>query len=145
MIKQVLSMEQMQHLKKLGVDTCKASMCWLKDLTKDLNKGREIDMTTGWNLGFNNPVFYKYDWMVGIPTFTLQDILDLLPKEIEAKDEPIPYHLEVIFDGSGLWEVSYTRNFNALEYFYHGTLLEAAYEMLCWVAAGEYIKITKED
>lgn len=138
-------MEQMQHLKKLGVDTCKASMCWLKDLSRDLDRGREIDMTTGWNLNFNFPNIHKFDWLVGIPTFTLQDILNLLPKEIEVKGEPIPYHLEVIFDGSGLWEVSYTRNFNVLEYFYHKALLEAAYEMLYWVAAGEYIKTTKED
>lgn len=84
MNRQVLSIKQMQHLKELGLDTSKASMCWLKDLTKELAKGEAIDMSKGWFLDFHEPSFYKYGWLAVIPTFTLQDILDLLPKEIDA-------------------------------------------------------------
>lgn len=40
---QVLSINQMQHLKELGLDTSKASMCWLQFGDEEIPKMREAD------------------------------------------------------------------------------------------------------
>lgn len=130
---QVLSIDQMQHLRELGLDTSKASMCWLKDITKEIAEEKEIDMTIGWFLDFNNPEFYKYEWMKGIPTFTLQDILELLPYKIVAS------YLHIgrkSFSGNLLFYVEYSGR----EQFGSKSLLDAAYEMLCWCVENGYIK-----
>ena len=58
---QVLSIEQMKHLKELGVDTSDASMCWAgNDVVP--NNGAAFDL--------------GYD---GIPTYTIGDLIEKLP------------------------------------------------------------------
>lgn len=62
---QVLSREQMAHLVELGVDTSDASMCWAgNDVVP--NNGMSLD------LGYE-----------GIPTYTIGDLIEKLPKSIE--------------------------------------------------------------
>lgn len=64
---QVLSIEQMQELQELGIDTSKASMCWwkgnrnIKDILAIYNQEDDIAINI-------------------IQTFTLQDILKYLEK-----------------------------------------------------------------
>ena len=61
---QVLSREQMKHLKELGVDTSDASMCWVgNDVVP--NNGAAFDL--------------GYD---GIPTYTIGDLIEKLPEMI---------------------------------------------------------------
>lgn len=71
--KQILSIEQMQHLQELGLDTSNASASWYKP-----------DMDTEYMLMFGH---MAKEELVGneesIPAYTLQDVLDALPKEIE--------------------------------------------------------------
>lgn len=129
MSKQVLSIEQMKFLKELGVDTSKASMCHVKfdgesEFSNLLPNNQEL---------FERLLVVKY-----IPAFTLQDILDLLPKEIECEEETIPYHLEIAFDGE-VWDVSYTRNFYTLQYIFDDSFIDAAYKMLCWCIENGYV------
>lgn len=139
--KQVLSIEQMQHLQELGLDTSKASMCWLKDITKEIAEEKEIDMTIGWFLDFNNPEFYKYEWMKGIPTFTLQDILELLPYKIVASYLNIG---KKSFSGDVLFYIEYS-NFGgyAISHFRSESLLDAAYEMLYWCVESGHAETDK--
>lgn len=129
MSKNVLSSEQMKYLQELGVDTSKASMCWVvygQGITDDVLciKGEESLYTDA----------YSYN----IPTFTLQDILEILPKEIECEEETIPYHLEIAFDGDA-WDVSYTRNFYTLQYIFDDSFIDAAYKMLVWVIENGFL------
>lgn len=75
MSKQVLDIEQMKHLNELGLDTSKASMCLAKF---DGEQGYNILLPKDEEL-FEALVVINY-----IPTFTLQDIIDLLPSNIEG-------------------------------------------------------------
>ena len=71
--KQILSIEQMQHLQELGLDTTNASACWYKP-----------DYDTEYFEMFGS--FKKEELISGeesIPSYTLQDVLDALPIEIK--------------------------------------------------------------
>ena len=70
--KQVLSIEQMNHLQELGLDTSDASMCWCRAISYK---------SATWELEIYEYVInQKLDsnfWET-TPTYTLQDILDKL-------------------------------------------------------------------
>ena len=126
MTKQVLSILQMKHLEELGMDTIGASMCWSKTPT-----GREIVINEGLLIGER-----KYG-MCTIPTYTLQDVLDLLPKQIGT---------EYIYDLCIFPEsISYTQfiggemNDTMYEIPINGNLIDSAYEMLCWCIKEEHV------
>lgn len=71
MTDQVLSVEQMRELIKLGIDTSKAGACWYPDNDLDYPDNPIYTATFAENIGINYPG--------RIPTFTLQDILEMLP------------------------------------------------------------------
>lgn len=149
---QVLSIEQMQELEGLGVDISKASMCWYEKSDKYVlcNEG---SLLSGY--------FSK------IPTFTLQDILDILPKHIETEyKREVPYK-ELVKQGRTpkrdapptyeYFTEEYTLDTNLVDefcYFQQGyfsddvsveidtkgnTLLEAAFKMLKCCKEKNYI------
>lgn len=130
MEKQVLSIERMQHLRELGLDTSKASMCWWRRV-RDF-RGERVEGK--WALSFNKPyIVQNFEQNEDIPTFTLQDILELLPYKIVAS------YLHIgrkSFSGNLLFYVEYSGR----EQFGSKSLLDAAYEMLCWCAENGYIK-----
>lgn len=119
----------MKHLRELGLDTSNASMCWIKD-----TEGNR-------HLSVHDEYCYEASFMNPIPAFTLQDILEMLPKEIRDKDDDkfvlrIEYWLL-----HRVWYVGY--------YYYDvtlndlcckGDLLDAAYDMLCWCIENGHIK-----
>lgn len=133
MDKQVLTIEQMQELINAGIDISNASMCWIGCAdgntaclyTKTFRKCFEEHLDT-------IP-------MVLTPTFTLQDIIDILPGTIEEDIRGrFDYELRIKKDG-----VAY-ESFDALdsnsepyvfdEYYIDGeqckTVLDCAFEML---------------
>lgn len=90
---QVLSIEQMQELIKLGIDTSKASMIWEYKGSDEDKNFYNLDI-----LDYDNDFIAKED----IPTFTLQDILEMLPHTLEFKDVYGNTHFEYIeFWGDG--------------------------------------------
>ena len=108
---QVLSREQMKHLKELGVDTSDASMCWAgNDVVP--NNGAAFDL--------------GYD---GIPTYTIGDLIEKLPKHFYIKEAQISM---VALNGSGAFQVWYDEvpKSNKSD----GTIKNALYKLLCWVA-----------
>lgn len=138
MSKQVLDREQMQHLQELGLDTSKAIMCYRRR-TRDFRGEEKVGR---WSLAINQPIivsnFETYD---EVPAFTLQDILDLLPSEIQK-------------DGnwSTLDILKHPQNY--IMCFWNGEplfrcensiLIDAAYSMLCWCIENGYVKTNKED
>ena len=87
MSKQVLSIEQMQHLEELGVDTSKANFYWHR--TKSLNNYNDWDE---WKLHYGVLRLARGFTTINcqyVRTFTLQDILDLLPTENEVQKSKV--------------------------------------------------------
>ncbi len=133
--KQVLSVEQMKHLQELGLDTSDGSMCWCYALSYK-NAKWELEI-------YEDVIDQKRDsnfWKT-LPTYTLQDILDKLPKRIETED--YEFELYIYYHENGVSVFCDDGDITQLAFFSKPTLLESAYEMLCWCIENGYIK-TKE-
>lgn len=128
---QVLSVNQMQHLKKLGIDRRQASMCRVTD------KNGKTRLVVHSLQCYDNKKYVRV-----IPAFTAQDILDLLPIKI-TKDDGSKFYLNVIFPNDDAWEITYSRLGSILESFFHKNLLTVAYKTLCWCAENGYINTNK--
>lgn len=151
--KQVLSIEQMLHLQELGVDTSKASMVLIyKDEEgnevewEDINDFEDGEIFAELLHAETGDYDHSYRRCCGV--FTLQDVLDLLPKEIEIE----------IFIHKWFFNIDYQR----LDMTYSYTaengaswniksisikdvlLIDAAYEMLCWCAENGYVETQKK-
>ena len=113
---QVLSIEQMKHLQELGVDTSDASMCWVA--------GEDADEVE-WNLIIPNNFLLPYN----IPTYTIGDLIEKLPKHFYIKEAQISM---VALNGSGAFQVWYDKVPKSSKS--DGTIKNALYKLLCWVA-----------
>ena len=129
---QVLSIEQMRKLKELGVDTSKASMHFLYMPTaKSIMSGvYEVD---------DEPeVFVSQNGMNHEhPTFTLQDIIELLTDDVQKaivfinNEEYFVKCYEIKYDEENVFKIIYFDNIKQL--------LNACCEMLIWVAENGYL------
>lgn len=144
-MKQVLDIEQMKHLKELGVDVSKASVYWYR-IFQDKGDGH-IRIILDWKPTFSlNLAFCTGLNLEAINTFTLQDILNLLPREIHPKDSTFStYYLFIDYYYK---QISYSESIGYGEYkgfsFSHNKILiDAAYEMLCWCVEKGYISTDK--
>lgn len=117
---QVLSIEQMKHLQELGVDTSDASMCWVA--------GEDADEVE-WNLIIPNNFLLPYN----IPTYTIGDLIEKLPKSIDLGFGE--YDLELSIKGEYV-EVQYESDYDDWTPFFCSnlSLIESLYSILCWVA-----------
>lgn len=138
MSKQVLSIEQMQHLKELGLDTSNASMALIYtnsngDVVDWENVNVDVHESS---VGEYNPYLRR---LYG--AFTLQDILDLLPRSVDVE------LLLFIDKGKNKWRIGYTdiESNEIFEDFIDENFIDAAYEMLCWCIENGYVKTNKED
>lgn len=128
---QVLSIEQMKHLQELGVDASKAKMSWYAIYETLPNWYNELRI--------RDDVFDKN--YPSIPTFTLQDILEMISNcftyEYEYK---FMYYL-------GTWHSKYMPMIDDDDYFISSNTnpLICAYETLCWLAENNYIKSRNEN
>ncbi len=124
---QVLSIEQMKHLKELGLDTSDASMCFeWNESDSDNMVVTSLDADTNYD-------YYR-------TTYTLQDILDKLPCFIGKEVLTIKKFADSY---TCLYVESYTRSIGNIT---EGKeLIDAAYEMLCWCIEYGYVKVGKEE
>lgn len=135
---QVLSIEQMQHLQNLGVDISKAKMAWYAIYETEPNWYNELNI--------RDDVFDKN--YPSVPTFTLQDMLEMLPYEIEdyfrsnGKDFKSHARMKIITYGNNKWQIIYREIIMYLYIFESSEtdLLTCAYETLCWLAENGYLK-----
>ena len=130
--KQVLSIEQMKHLQGLGLDTSNASMC-LCCFRENIDEEWELEI-------YEDVINQKRDstfWEI-IPTFTLQDIMQKLPPFINI----CMLH---IYPAADLWYFvymdSYTRTILSTKY--SPDIMNAAYQMLCWVIENGHLETNK--
>lgn len=110
---QVLSREQMKHLQELGVDTSDASMCWVAG--EDADEGE-------WNLIIPNNFLLPYN----IPTYTIGDLIEKLPKNIDKKTFTMSY--------LSVPSVGYSLSKHVMIPSQQNGLVDALYSLLCWVA-----------
>lgn len=131
---QVLSIEQMKHLKELGVDTSGASMAWQAD-TCMKDRGEWLLYAYG-----NCNLSYRYVEK----TFTLQDMLDIMPKQLKIKVESYrtPVDCLLMIDVANTcvyYECFVWQQYDRAKYFEGVNLITSAYEMLCWLAENGYL------
>lgn len=121
---QVLSREQMAHLKELGIDTSDASMMWYC-----CNKKWYLQINNELSQGVAN-VMNRADLFV--PAYTIGDLIEKLPKQIGWYDLSVCWKNECVkYDDWISEEVTdYIGDFN----FEYRPLIEALYDCLCWVA-----------
>lgn len=129
---QVLSREQMKHLQELGVDTSDASMYWVR-AERIIGKQRNnvLDNEMGkWRLSLSKSIVHSVAWAVeSLPTYTIGDLIEKLPKYFHAKEHPIEM---CAINGSGAFAVDYFNIAKSCEK--DDTLKNALYKLLCWVA-----------
>ena len=135
MTKQVLSIEQMHHLQKLGINTSNASAGWYKP-----------DMDTEYFHVFSNAMPSQGE-LIGnedcIPAYTLQDVLDLLPKHIGGE---YSYNLCITPESISYTEfIAGEMNEIVHEVPIGCNLIDSACAMLCWCIKNGYVKAGKEE
>lgn len=140
MTKQCLDVQQMQHLQELGMDTSNASAFWCNP-----------DSHGDWSLEFTDscggeiPQSNEYDEFH--PAYTLQNVLDALPKDISKDGCTWSASLYIDFENN---RIAYGNTDRYGFEVYHKIMIEkdlidAAYEMLCWCIEQGYVKTGKED
>ena len=129
--KQCLDVQQMQHLQELGIrmELYTTLFCYVKFEDTDWLLKPISDLSI---IGIS---FYA------IPAYTLQDMLNLLPKQIGV---------EYIYDLCIFPEsISYTQfmggeiNDNLFEVPINGSIIDAAYSLLCWCIENGYVETNK--
>ena len=122
---QVLSREQMAHLRLLGVDTSDASMMWYC-----CNKKWYLQINNELSQGVAN-VMNRADLFV--PAYTIVDLIEKLPKSykdgsllINPANNEIDYGEWVYYDG----ELCELENFVG---FIGKSVIDSLYELICWV------------
>ena len=126
---QVLNVNQMKHLKELGVDISKASMK-LVSIYPSSDCDEDVEYVAV-GKSFHSKMYNEIGFV-----FNIQDVLEFLPKKIKGDDNN-EYLIKIDFI-NGCWGVTYSYDDGyftdgCIEIFskYSKNLLDAAYEMLC--------------
>lgn len=115
----------MKHLHELGLDTSKASMQYIEN-----NNGKQMCIPKE----IASYIKDVEDGYIICDALTLPDIIDLLPSTIEGCELEIHKVSVCYFD----YESS-----RLLIYKVNQSLIDAAYEMLCWCIEKGYISTDK--
>lgn len=121
---QVLSIEQIQKLKDLGVDISKASMCYV---CFESDGSKYVDIVV------HDESCYEMACMNPMPTFTLQDMIELMPSKVIIDYEN--YYLCVEKNCTAYLTVEK----EALWFGKDNGILINTYDMLVWLAENKYI------
>ena len=136
--KQVLDVQQMQHLQELGLQLKETMLYWVV-----YESGHENNFVTT-----KKNAMEVIDESCGmLPAYTLQDVLDALPKY---------YHiahigwtkLSIRAHNTKEWEVGYV--YELSKYAYGGRILgkeliDAAYELFCWCVEWGFVETNKNE
>lgn len=132
----VLDPEKCKELNDLGV-CCLYSCIWWE---------RHINISTKiwepWKVTTKRPTFSNNENYNTLPAFTLQELLEMLPKTIVAYKDGSKLPLMITITGSGRYAIVYCN-----PYYKNGKvgltiselLLEAAFNMLKWCKQNNYI------
>lgn len=121
MSKQCLSIEQTKHLQELGINNEDSHLWWV-----------EIPKKGNWVLSLYDDEIFE-----SLPTFTLQDILDLLPAKHDGA-----YLTITKTDNSYIMGYE-DEDGGASPVFINEQAIDSAYEMMCWCADNGIIETIK--
>lgn len=136
-MKQCLDIEQMQHLQELGMELKDTMLYWIV-----YKVGNEKNFVTT-----RENAMEVIDESCGmLPAYTLQNVLDALPKDISKDGCTWSASLYIDFENN---RIAYGNTDRYGFEVYHEIMIEkdlidAAYEMLCWCIENGYAKIGKE-
>ena len=138
MAKQTLSIEQMQHLQELGLDTSNASAEYYR-------MSKKMD----WFLVFGcRSKEELLDTEENIPAYTLQDVLDALPKEIMYENKRCWASIDLEDGFIGYYYENYSLYYK-WAYFEavmkDESIIDAAYELLVWCIENCYVETNKNE
>ena len=138
MSKQVLDIEQVKHLQEMGLEMKKTMLYWIV-----FNVGHENNFVTT-----REHAMEVLDESCGmLPAYTLQDVLDALPKDI-SKDGCTWYaSLYIDFENN---RIAYGNTDRYGFEIYHEIMIEkdlidAAYSMLCWAIDNKFVETNKNE
>lgn len=141
MSKQVLDVQQMQHLQKLGLKLKPSLVHYYKINNIDSDKWY-LSLTTG-DISHDSST-YRY-----IPAYTLQDVLDALPKYYHIANIGWT-KLSIRVHSTKEWEVGYVYTDTVEKYAYgcrktSKELIDAAYELLIWCIENKFVETNKNE
>ena len=120
----VLSLEQMNQLKELGVDV----------------EPNGLDFMYSEVVPVECRLMYAESVCEDdMKAFTLQDVIDLLPMRLESSYGYIDLIIQPNMDSS-VYVFSYEREDAIICWFFNENILDAAYQMLIWVIENGYLK-----
>lgn len=137
-----LSIEQMKHLKELGVDCSNASMEWVdtinvQSILKDKKKHERVLMIS---IGRDN----------SIPALTLQDMLEILPKSIMFPCYDDTYTCILTIKSDSYLDEVFDEEIYYINHFYKDESprfnisilgwVDAVYGLIVWCAEKGYLK-----
>ena len=138
MNKQVLDVQQMQHLQELGLELDYNTMLsWIVD-----ERGKDKPLLCISSEAVDYVDFSHYC----LPAYTLQDVLDELPKEISKEGCTWYASLYIDFEND---RIAYGNTDRYGFEIYHEIMIEedfidSAYSMLVWCIKNGFVKIGKE-
>ncbi len=134
--KQVLDVQQMQHLQELGLKLDYNTMLsWIID-----KRGKDKPLLCISSEAVDYVDFSHYC----LPAYTLQDVLDALPEEITHKRKD---YLIEMWKRDDEWTIGYL--FFEIEDVVHlhddtnKSLIDAAYELLVWCIENKFVETNK--
>lgn len=146
-MKQILSIEQMQHLQELGLELKETMLYWARCVDNNPSAATHYGK---WVLikGNNAPTVGFMYWEF-IPAYTLQDVLDALPRFV-IDEEGNKYYLQIEMMNTEFddWRVSYKsvgQDESPLGYFQAFNLIDAAVRMLVLCYEEGYVETNKNE
>ncbi len=135
--KQVLDVQQMQHLQELGLELKETMLYWVV-----YEAGHENNFVTT-----KENAMEVIDESCGmLPAYILQDVLDALPESILKND--IQYWLSICRVSISIWMISYSDDVDLTTNLHHDeyeSLIDAAYSMLCWAIENKFVETNKKE
>ena len=138
--KQVLDVQQMQHLQELGLELKETKLYWVV-----YEVGHENNFVTT-----KENAMEVIDESCGmLPAYTLQDVLDALPKYYHIANIGWT-KLSIRVHTTKEWEIGYVYTDELSKYVYgcrilSKELIDAAYELFCWCVEWGFVETNKNE
>ena len=136
--KQVLDVQQMQHLQEMGLKLDYNTMLsWIID-----KRGKDKPLLCISSEAVDYVDFSHYC----LPAYTLQDVLDALPKAIKYKDKRCWLCIELADEMIGYYYEN--DRFEHIWVYYEvvmidESLIDAVYKLLCWAIENKFVETNK--
>ena len=140
MSKQCLDVQQMQHLQELGLELKETILYWVV-----YEDGHENNFVTT-----KENTMEVIDESCGmLPAYTLQDVLDALPKYYHIANIGWT-KLSIRVHTTKEWEIGYVYTDELSKYVYvcrilSKELIDAAYELFCWCVEWGFVETNKNE